>query len=312
MALNVNRFLEKIGEKWEIGMIALEKHTMKLGFLGILPLHIREELYRLLLNRSGSLAELHLRVGRASSALIGGERVPLSTLVTEKEIGATLDSLIGGSLYAFRDSLSEGFISAAGGVRVGIAGEGRYEGGKLVGVSRITSLCFRIPSAESSFGTELCNAFYKASRGLLIYSPPGAGKTSALRALVKKLGSGRYPLEVALIDERGEFPIEDFSDARVDILRGYKKSDGLKIALRSLSPQVIMVDEIGSSDEAEAMLSYVNSGVKIVATAHAASYSELREKRNLEAFFALRVFDCFAGLSREKDKFFCEVMSEND
>ena len=279
----------------------------RLDFYKYLPPPVRRELDALLLDRGEDISELHLKLGSGSSVIIGGERVNLSPTLSKSDIEGLLNHLTESSLYAYRDTISRGYIPIRGGVRVGIVGEARYDGGEMVGVSAVSALCFRIPTRESSFSRELSEAFSAAKSGLLIYSLPGAGKTSALRALAKKLGCVQGGKRVAVIDERLEFPTEDFLDTRVDLLRGYKKCDGLEIALRSLSPEVVMVDEIGSHAEAEAMLSYLNSGVKIVATAHAESYSSLFKKKNLRPFFEHEIFDAFAGLSREGNRFFCEV-----
>ena len=127
-------------------------------------------------------------------------------------------------------------------------------------------------------------------------------------SLAKAIG-GENGKRVVVIDERLEFSPEDYFDTRVDLLRGFKKRDGLGIALRSLSPEVIMVDEIGSEGEAFAMLSYLNSGVKFVATAHADGLSMLKRKKNLEPLFERGVFDVFVGLRRFGASFFCEVDS---
>ena len=241
-----------------------------------------------------------------------GSASSLSARLSSLDLEEILARLTGGSLYAYRDSISEGYVSAGGGVRVGVIGVARYECGTLVGISDVSALNFRIPSGKSSFEKELREAFFKSERGLLIYSAPGAGKTSALRTLASSLGSGRGALKIAVIDERREFLIDDYLFSRVDVLSGYKKWDGLEIALRALSPEVVMLDEIGSLREAEALLPYVNSGVKIVETAHAGSYEELLLKKNLEGFFALSVFDVFVGLERRGGEFFCEVRGKND
>ena len=289
----------------------MKNEVLKANFYSALPPAVKRETDSLLLTHGGSIGELHLKLGRASSVLIGGERLPLQASVSREEIESCFSYLTGGSLYAYRESISKGYVSISDGVRVGIVGEARYEDGKIVGVSGITGLCFRIPGGESSFRKELCEAFGQAKSGLLIYSPPGCGKTTALRTLAGTLGTGRRAVKLAVIDERLEFIPEDYLEARVDILQGYRKSDGLEIALRTLSPDAIMLDEIGSESEAVAMLPYVNSGVKIVATAHAGSYGELFMKKNLEAFFALHVFDVFVGLHRSGGEFFCEVRRVN-
>ena len=283
------------------------KDISERDFYLFLPAGLKRELDGILFSRTAPISELHLKIGSLSSVIIGGERISLSYFVTDGEIESLFQRLTEDSLYAYRESILSGYVTLKGGVRVGVVGEARYDGGRLVGINNVSALCFRIPNGEFSNKEALMKAFLSSRRGLLIYSPPGAGKTSALRALAYMLGRGRDGKKLAVIDERLEFSPENYLDARVDILRGYKKCDGLEIALRTLAPEVIMLDEIGSENEAKSMLSYLNSGVKIVATAHAESYSELTKRKSLVPFLERDIFDVFFGLSRRGGEFFCEV-----
>lgn len=200
-------------------------------------------------------------------------------------------------MYAHRDNIKEGYLTVDGGVRVGICGQARYEGGAFVGVSSISSLVFRIPTAASSNAGLLYDAWQECKKGMLIYSPPGVGKTTALRSLVGMLGEGRFGLQVVVVDERCEFIPGDYKSASVDILRGYRRAEGIEIALRVLSADVICVDEIGCSGEAKAILESLNSGVKFIASAHASSYAELTQRVNIKTLLDGGVFDVFVGLS---------------
>lgn len=277
-----------------------------------LPERLKRELDFLSLSRESlfeTLSELRLRIGRASSILLGGERIFLGSELGREELAATFARLCGGSLYAHRDTIANGYISLNFGVRVGISGQARYEDGRLVGISEVASLVFRIPERSIADCGELLCAFKRAHSGLLVYSSPGVGKTTALRSLALRLATGREALNVAVIDERLEFIRDDYLSASVDILRGYKKSDGMGVALRTLSPEVIIVDEIGGEEEAKAALSYVNSGVRFVASAHAGSYAELMKKKNLEPFFENAVFDVFVGIKTSGGKRSYEVIT---
>ena len=205
-----------------------------------------------------------------------------------------------GELYLKRDQINEGFITLGGGIRVGVIGTARYDGGRLVGVGEISSLVFRVPTGACEFGDELCEAFNKCDSGMLIYSRPGVGKTSALRALCERLGSGGF--NVALIDERGEFSSDAFVGKSIDHLLGYSRRLGLEIALRCLSPDVIVVDEIGNSDECDSILGLSHAGVRIIATAHASTFSELSQRTSLKSLFDARTFDVYAGISLKDGK----------
>lgn len=294
-------------------MIYAEKIS-ELGFFCKLPSAVRAELEALSLSRPAlvrGLSELRLRAEGLSAVTVFGERIPLSAHVGRGELSHLVSELCDGSLYAYKDTIADGYIPLRGGVRVGVCGLARYDGGSLVGISEVSSLLFRIPTAASSFATELYELFSETERGLLICSPPACGKTTALRSLAAALARGRSGLNVAVVDERCEFIPDDYAASSVDIFRGYKKSEGLELALRTLSPDVMLVDEIGGTEEAVALLPYLASGVRIVATAHAASFSELSRKHNVAPFLSRHLFDSFAFLSRRDGEYHCEVRRLN-
>ncbi len=243
------------------------------------------------------ISEIRLRAFGKSSLIIGGERIFLATALCESELARCFSSLCDGSLYSKRDSIKEGYISLPCGVRVGIAGRARYDGGELVGISDVSTLVFRIPTSSFTGSAVLYEAWRTVKRGMLIYSPPAVGKTTALRALVELVGCGRSAENVVVVDERCEFLAENYLNSTVDILRGYRRGAGMEIALRTLSPDVIAVDEIGRSEETLTMLESLNSGVKLIATAHAAELSELMQRVNIKPLIENRVFDVAVGIT---------------
>lgn len=267
--------------------------------LATLPTVIAEEIYRLATSRREGLfgiREIRIRRGGACSIRFGKEDIRLFSTVSTEEMELTVDRLTRGALYAHRDSIAEGFISLPRGIRVGICGTAAYDGGGLVGISNMTSLLFRIPAGECDFADELYNIFSsKNYSGMLIYSPPGVGKTTAIRSLAGKLGSGKAAKKVVVIDERCELDEFDYIGCEVDILKGYKKPIGIEIATRTMSPDVIMIDEIGVSDS-EAILGTLRCGIPIVATAHAGSRDELLSKTSLRQLYECSVFDVAVGI----------------
>jgi len=262
-----------------------------------LPKNVSTEVIRLASIR-GSIefvSEIRLRSNSRSIVTVKGERLPLAARLSSEELSDMLVSLCDGSLYAYRDSIRDGYVSPFSGVRIGISGQARYDGDMLVGVSSVTGLTVRLPT-EPFFDAEALYSAWLDSRGMLIYSPPGIGKTTALRSLAALIGKG-CERQTVIVDERCEFIAEDYRSASVDILRGYKRADGMAIALRSLSPDVIIVDEIGRREEAFAMLDSLNSGVRIVATAHAFDKEELKRRSCMLPFFENRIFDTLVGIS---------------
>lgn len=267
--------------------------------LGILPVRMREEIKRVCRSRRGGLSQIReIRVRRfgVSSLLHGHEHIFLFYRPSGEEIEGIVTRLCDGGLYAHRDSISSGYIPMSGGVRVGVCGVARYEYKSVIGVSEMSSLVFRIPGHECAFGEELYRIFCDGvGSGMLIYSPPGVGKTTALRSLAAYLGT-RGRRRVAVVDERCEFLPEDYADAEVDLLRGYKRRAGLEIATRTMSPDVVMIDELGG-DDAASVIGVVRCGIPLVATAHAASYGELLSKASLAPLLDMGAFDVFVGIS---------------
>ena len=281
-------------------MLKTKKTETALGVLSYLPSTISEEIGRLLkVRREGidGLQEIRLRAEGRCSIRYLGETVPLFASLNKSEAEALVNALCEGALYAHRDTLASGYVTMRGGVRVGICGYARYEGGRLVGVSEMRSLVFRIPGGSCEIAEELFAAFSEARRGMLIYSPPGVGKTTALRSLAESIGGGASPRRVCVVDERCEFSEEDYISCEVDILKGYSRRSGIEIATRTMSAEVIMIDEIGA-DDAESIRDVLRCGIPIVATAHAADYEEITKKPSLTALLSSGAFDVFAGISQ--------------
>lgn len=274
--------------------------------LSLLPRGVGEEISHVAQGRRcglSGISEIMLRREGRCSIIIGGETVALSSVLSREECEGLVRRLVDGALYAHRDSIAEGYISLWGGVRVGVCGSARYESDRLVGISDMRSLLFRIPTGKCDFSEELYSVYSCGiGQGMLIYSPPGVGKTTALRALCKKLSSGRGAVRVAVIDERCEFFEGDYSGCEVDILRGYRRREGVEIATRTLSPDLIMIDEIGAED-AEQLMRVVRCGIPLIATAHASSFDEIRAKPSLRGLMSASVFSVFVGLSRRGGKY---------
>ena len=278
--------------------------VVKIGILSYLPTKFHSEIKRIAGSRRrevSDISELRIRLFGKSSAVIAGERIGIMSSVSEEDMKRIFSLLHLSENYIQRDRLGEGFISLPEGIRVGAVGCVGYDGGKLIGVSDFTSFIFRIPTGESDVAEELCEAFSECKKGMLIYSPPGVGKTSALRSLAFRLGA-RGNLQISVIDERNEFSREGFVGKSIDHFRGYKRDRGMEIALRCASPDVIIVDEIGSFEDSEAIMKTALSGVILIATAHAESYHDLLRRRYIANLIEIGAFDVFCGLSIEGGK----------
>ena len=277
-------------------------------FLDCLPGAIRRETEAVLSHRPGgvtAVSQIHLCLGRGSSLLVGRDRMKLFSRVSEKDIRTALVRVCSGAVYACRDTISEGYVSIGDGVRVGIGGQARYSEGKLIGVSNVTSLVFRIPTAHSSLIDRLYGAWTESRRGMLIYSVAGGGKTTALRDLCTLIAR-KDKKRVAVIDERCEFMESECCDAGIMLLRGYERRKGVEIALRTLEPQIIAIDEIGARDESRGIIESLLSGVSVLATAHASCEEELVKRTALAPYINVGIFDILFGIFHTDNTYSCE------
>ena len=278
--------------------------------LRLLPRALASEILALSHGMS-AVNEIRIRRMGRSSLFCAGRIIPLSYSARES-IDAIFSAVCLGTPYAFRDSVCRGFVPLSDGVRVGVVGRARYEGGELLGISEVSSLVFRLPTVGCDFGDELFEIWERGRGGLLIFSPPGGGKTTALRSLIRRLGVGERALRVAVVDEREEIFTDELSGIEADFLSGYRRALGISIAVRTLSPDVIVTDEI-SGEDATALSSCALLGVPVIATAHAGSLRELLCRLDMRELLGAGAFTRYAHLRREGGRFLCrEEYIENE
>ncbi len=235
----------------------------------------------------GEIAEIRLRAGRRAAAVTTDGRIfPCSEPFSAGDIAECFQELCRYSVHSFSREISEGYITLEGGHRVGICGTSVCTSGvsgRTETFRDISSLCIRMarevrgcaePLYEAAFSDGLCS--------LLVLGKPMSGKTTVLRDLARLLGENH---RVVLIDSRNELsaslhgqPALDIGE-NTDALVGCGKSEGIMLALRSLSPEIIVCDEIG--DDFDAVRQCLFCGVKLVAAAHAGSFDEARRREGL-------------------------------
>lgn len=248
--------------------------------------------------RPADISEIRLRLGRPASLTVAGANLPLGFRIAPAELSDCVTKLCGGSVYAHGDTIREGYINACNGIRVGVVGTACADRN----MSEITSLNIRVPHLIRGVSDYLVKRCLDGGsvKSLLIYSPPGTGKTTLLRDLAARLG-GEFKRRVAVIDTRGELYIpEFFSDTLCDVLVGYPRAGGIELATRTLSPEVLICDELGDLDEARAILTAQNTGVPLIASAHAATLGELLARQNIRLLHENRIFSRYIGISRER------------
>lgn len=254
-----------------------------------------------------TIEEIRMRSGRRCSLVVSGKNVMLDTVLDHKEIESVLEGMCQGSLYAFSDTINQGYISLPDGVRVGVCGRAGCEGGRIIGIYEVSSLSVRIPHRSRPVGAEICRLLesFERTSGVLVYSPPGIGKTTLLRSVAVMLSSGGWregaePMRTVVIDTRGELAFaNEGRDLCLDVLSGYPRRQGIEIATRCLNAEVIICDEIGDYEEAMSLVASHNCGVPLIASAHAGSVEQLLARTGLRLLHEAKIFGAYVGLERD-------------
>lgn len=235
-------------------------------------------------------------------------------IVQEKHIQSTFQLISNYSVYAYEEEIRKGYITIKGGHRVGIGGKVVYGSMGIETIKDISSLNIRVAREKKKISDHIIPYLLKDSKefyNTLIISAPQCGKTTLLRDIIRNLSNGyglinNQGLKISIIDERSEIagmyrgvPQKDVG-IRTDILDGCLKSDGTIMAIRSMSPDIIAVDEIGGKKDIEAIHEALRAGIKLIATIHGYSLEEIQEKTSMKDLFQEKIFERFIILDRSE------------
>jgi len=239
-------------------------------FLAVLPTGMRQEVDRL---GRDDLQELRLRVGEKPMLITGHGREALGKRTSEEDVTFCINAASGYSPWAAA-TVSKGYLTAPGGHRMGLCGEAVVKNGQLETIRRVSSLCIRVARDFPGITEGI-----PIRKSLLVIGPPGWGKTTLLRDLIRR--HSEAGIQTGVVDERGElFPTGAFSAGpSTDILTGCSKAEGIRILLRTMGPQCIAVDEITQSEDCNALSQAAGCGTSLLATAHAASVRDFQNRK---------------------------------
>lgn len=289
----------------------------------VLPRSLREQVARLSPEAGREIEELRLRVGYPMAAVRGGEEwVPegwRGQVLSESDLQRVLEMAGQGSVHTILEQLRSGYVTAAGGVRIGICGVAAMAEGQILSFRQVTSLALRVPRAIAGVAEPLLPELApgRALPSTLLLSPPGVGKTTLLRDLIRCLSTGVWisPKRVGVADERGELgvgPLRDFLGPRVDVLAYCPKATALMMLLRGMSPQVLAADEITQAEDLRAMEQAAGCGVTLLATAHGGSLEDLRRRPLYRELLETHIFQAFVLLTWQGGKRTYRVWREGE
>ena len=250
-------------------------------------------------SKKGTVQEIRIRVNKplalsdgATTVFTDADGKIMYTMgekafrVSQRGIYDTFRRICDYSVYSRQDEIKNGYITVKGGHRVGLCGTAVLTDGKISALNDISSMNVRIARQIFGVSEEIINHLYPFEGGILIAGMPSSGKTTLLRDLARSLslGIGCHVTRTAVIDERGElsgtYSGVSYNDMGLsDVLNGYPKGEGIIHAVRAMSPQVIICDELGTDEDCRLVSQGFNAGAVIIASIHAGNYEELMRRK---------------------------------
>lgn len=260
------------------------------GIYKILPEVIGNSIKQFLVE--DKIQEIRIKVGKPIILNLAFEEKVLDYIPTREDLRYLITKISNYSLYAFEEEIKQGYITLKGGHRVGLAGECVMAKGEVRTIKNISSLNIRICKEVIGASNKVMRLIAENDRvyNTLIVSPPKCGKTTILRDIAKNLSNGMYQInlkgkKVTIVDERSEIAacyngIPQMNvGIRTDILDNCLKKSGMIMAIRSLSPEVLICDEIGTEGDLEALNMAFNSGVNIIVTVHGYDINDIYNRK---------------------------------
>ena len=316
-------------------MAAKTEKGLKQEIVNLFPVRLRQILEALPLDFA-RLEEIRLRCGQPILFRIAGKEMGITgsgdltelgssgkldnweklEKIREKELKDTLEIIGGFSLYAAEEELRQGFFTVRGGHRIGVAGRVILKDRQITGLKAASFLNVRVAHEIKGCADQVLPFLYVNGKfvSTLIVSPPGCGKTTLLRDLIRQVSDGSSQkagkcsfsgVNVGVADERSELgacyqgvPQNDLG-MRTDVLDGCPKAEAMQLLNRSMSPTVVAVDELGKEEDFRAVESVIHCGCTLLATAHGNSLEDIMEQPFFQKLKSMQVFERYIILGRQ-------------
>lgn len=270
-----------------------------------------------------NLEEIRLRTGKPvivrmhrGESFVDGQgnftdREAAAYRMAGSELEAVLSQVCHDSVYAYEDELKQGFLTVPGGHRIGIAGQAVVEDNGIIRTMKhIASMNIRVAHEMKGAADSVLPYLYENGKlcNTLIVSPPGGGKTTLLRDIIRQVSNGNpcgQGMTVGVVDERseiaGSYMGEPQNDVgiRTDVLDACPKIYGMMMLIRSMAPEVVAIDELGGMEDTAAMKRVSACGCRLLATVHGFDLTELREKEYMKDLIKDRLFSRYIVMEKE-------------
>lgn len=279
------------------------------------PKHIKEALENNISEEEVNIIEeIRIRINLPIIVKLAEKEKIIDYKVSTEDINYIFQKICENSIYAYQNQIANGFVTIKGGNRVGIVGTAVVQNGKVTNLNYVSGLNFRIAQEIIGCSNKIMSNIIRGETiyNTLIIAMPGMGKTTLLRDIIRNLSNGFTDdntkikgQNISVIDERGEISAtyrggsQNDLGIRTDVLNDIPKAIGMKMAIRSMAPQIIAADEIGSVDDVNAIQYAICCGIKGIFTAHGNSVEDVKKNTELKSLIDNKIFEKFIIIKKE-------------